>query len=754
MTENDTLNYNEISDKVVKIVQLFINYNYRNLDREDSENINFNDLIKIKKLEDILNLTETSFNDLIKIINSSYQEIDNASFIFSKNNFTLKLDKLYHSYQNEKKSKELKTFNRQLGLKIDAEEFLGQFKDFILGSDSTGYVDSHYFTKRSLKDGISFDYNKGFVHENTLDQDFDAIINITNIHNVEKQGENSTDNQQNHDYFVERDTEINDDTNSSSENKNNKVMFGTLDTGSLNQLNTQASGGLSQKQNNDFLTTLNYISSLYYLTGTFNGVDNDNISKTGFSVAFLLNTKNNENQNKEGIVPSLKKFSNKLADIVYNAEKLDITEEEYKIEAAKNEILNIINPIIIKTNSNTKEDLGKIIEKYIKNRNIDKNNEDDKNKEIIRKENLENELFGILDNLFIEEAANIYVDNNKQQNVDVKKEDFFKGFKDNIDKGRKYLQQATLNNSMIQQNKEGLCDDLFNNISSLIEVDNVNERFDQAKFDNSCEVLNKICDSVIDNGNINTDKNIKKEDITKEQLKDVSESVYYAERVRNQFDKNNAIKCNNDKATIAIKYPDDYSEEYKDFIEKTDNYIEATFSQEQIRLEDLNSVYNQEEIKEIYGPMDKESIVEKITIEGVTFIIPSDACDWIEINNLIGRERGILPGIIEYMQKIAFLRTGKLNKNLGNIVSVDNKKTINKTSAEEVTKILYKEKLSAIKGSFKGKFSPKDEELLKSAFGDKFVSKDLEYERQLSNDLQNLTSEIGKNNQNTINVSC
>ncbi len=480
---------------------------------------------------------------------------------------------------------------------------------------------------------------------------------------------------------------------------------------SLQQVDSEPNKSLVDKDNyyND---TLSYLSNLYYLTGIFNGdnKNNNETSKIGFPVAFLLNTRNDNDSNKEGIVPTLKKFSKNLADIV-------IGKDNNTVEIIKDEILNIISPIIIGPCDNSIEKyLEEIIERYIKGRKIDVENQDNNNKVIIRRENLENELFGLLDNLFLRKAANIYKSNNKGKT----EQNFYESFKNNVDKGRKYLQQITLNKSKISSESSKL---LFENISSLIKVSGENDKkFDNEKFNSSCSILNNIYNSV------NTENNIKddlKSDLKfndKQELNDISNGVYYAERIKNQFNEINNIAKYNDKATIGVKYPEDYSPEYIDLIKKTDNYIEAKFSQKTISESSFNStIWNQDKIKEVFGPETKD--IEEINIEGVIFVMPTDACDWIEINKLIGRERGILPGIIEYMQKISFLRTGKLNQSLNNVVSVDGEKTLeNETNNSKISKALYKKGLSAINGNYKGKFLPKDKELFKSVFKDKFKS--------------------------------
>ncbi len=402
--------------------------------------------------------------------------------------------------------------------------------------------------------------------------------------------------------------------------------------------------------------------------------DSEDNKKEGLIVAHLLNARGNGTDAVDGLIPTLNRLSNRFANNIEETINKDNNSEPIFISNLIYSYLD--NGNFNKKNSYNFDKLTTIIENYKNNFNKVK---DDKEKENILKENLKNEIGGFLDSEFI-----------KGINGKSKDNSFLKSFYTNLENGRSYLlTEAKENNNIfsIPVNKQSnyiLINEnvLDNNIKNTISTVNAND--------------------IKTNKEINGKNNVENKD-----FEAYREAIIHTERVRNQIinttikDSNNCIKVkdedikirinnkkdkyliedinfdkidpnniqNTNKSTVSKKYPEDFSEEYHEMIAKVDNYIDIkNFTQNRVNLSDNNSITEEQKtsLKDVYGIKDNNDIeIEVLNFDGVEVMIPSDMLDFVELNNGIGRDRGLLPAILEHMKKAAVIGGGdpsKINK--------------------------------------------------------------------------------------------
>ncbi len=424
--------------------------------------------------------------------------------------------------------------------------------------------------------------------------------------------------------------------NTESGKNSSRVKFGTLGGNTKNV----------PKMNNKEM--IQHLSNLYYLIGTSNQYNNENEVKTGLAVANMLNSTKGS---AYGVVPTLDYLSDNFAKQIKNSK----THEE----ALKNIIDDAeLNTVIDSKNiDKCKEELSTIISKYQEGvGNADR----DLKKKAIFEENLKNELYGYLDRVFINKANDVYVNNNPDKN-----NEFLENFYKNIDNGSGYLQQTTIENDVS-----------IPDLSKVTFIDG-----DQKINEQKLKDLQNGINGQIKNDNIEKDFKVEGFSGDKEELESAKKAVIHTERTKNQFNgvqrdesgkvtKVDGIKegVNNNQATIGLKYPEDYSKEYLDIIEKSNNNIDVEFEQKTKQLSELTQD-QQNNILKVYGLNSNENI-EVLKFNGVEVLIPSNMLDFVELNNGIGRNRGLLPAILEQMQKASVLNGGN-SEAIGSLISAE-----------------------------------------------------------------------------------
>lgn len=519
--------------------------------------------------------------------------------------------------------------------------------------------------------------------------------------------EDGPEKEQGLDEVMDRGVKINDESDPKEEQDEEiKTIGGLKDNPIISRLGmSENKGGNISNNVDDSLKTFSneematHLSNLYYLVGTANTLDGE--GKAGLAVAHMLNARQ-EISGVDGIVPTLNKLSYSIAE--------GITKGEMDIEGIKN---------LVGFDNIDEGRLNTIIIDY-KN-GINGKDKDEKIKEVFEKK-LKDELYGFLDLEFIEKANAISGD-----------EKFLENFYKNVDNGRGYVQQAAKSETIIQE---------LHNVPLI--SDNKIDKNELTK------IQAKINSALPGNDLIQNDSELNINfDGDRETLNKVREGMNHAERVKNQFNvertengeitkvdslkEENGKKWTNNKSTAGLKYPDDYSPEYVNTVEKSGNSINVNLKQEKKNFDDLTEE-QKNSLKALFGEENCKT-VEEITINGNTILMPTKYCDWVELNNGIGKDRGILPALLDQMEKAAILNGKEMNsKYLNDLMSVtvDNKKmTLNEAEkgreAEKAAKTLlqqwgpnpvikYDEKTP-----YGGQFSDEDLETVKRCCGAGFV---------------------------------
>ncbi len=502
--------------------------------------------------------------------------------------------------------------------------------------------------------------------------------------------------------------------------QNNKDNGGNLTSfGTNNGGGSSGSGGIPTELSDE--DKVKHLSNLYYLIGTANQYNKSEV-KTGLAVANMLNARSTGEKNTDGVVPTLNKLSENLAN------KIIGTINSGK-EVNINEIINLNGLVDDKK-------LQDIVNKYQNGITAAKG---DPEKIKIFKETLKNELYGCLDLEFINRADNVYKANNQG-----KDNEFLENFYKNVDNASSYLQQTTIKNNVSIPNTS--------KVQFVNEDKTINE-----------ESLNFIQENI--NGQIN-EEGVKKDYETKEfngdkqQFEATKEAVIHTERTKNQFSgverndkgeitKVEGIKSNltNDKATIGLKYPNDFSKEYMDTIEKSGNDVKAVFSQKSKKVSDLPENQKNDAIA-AYNLKEGDS-VEVLNFNGVEAAIPSSMLDFVELNNGIGRDRGILPAMLEQMKKAAVLNGGNMDKIRDLItVEIDGQRmtlteAVNKGKGKEAASILCNS-MGAVGNDGKtplGHFKEEDRKLINDLCG-KTIAMSVNTDKSRGRDGQGIPSKF------------
>ncbi len=448
---------------------------------------------------------------------------------------------------------------------------------------------------------------------------------------------------------------------------NNSVNFGTIPTSSS-----------ESKEITEPEMILN-LYSLYEAIGNrsydLKNKDSKNNKKEGLVVAHLLNARGNGTDTVDGLIPTLNKLSNRFANNI--EETINKNNNTESILTSSLICSYLDNGNFNKKNSSDFNKLTTIIENYKNNFNKVKGN---KEKENILKENLKNEIGGFLDSEFI-----------KGINSESKSKDnsFLKSFYTNLENGRNYLLAeakennnifsipATNNSNSLLIDENALADNIKNTIDSInansIET-NEDNKLEKEDLENYREAIihterarNQIINAALESNNCITIDND-----TIEQRKKNNETKYLIEDIDFNNIKPDNIK-NTNKSTVSKKYPEDFSEEYHEMVAKVDNYIDIKiFNQTRVKLSD-NSIKEQKDFLEsVYGIKDNNTEIEVLNFDGIEVMIPSNMLDFVELNKGIGRDRGLLPAILEHMKKAVVIGGGDPSK-INELITVEGK---------------------------------------------------------------------------------
>ncbi len=628
---------------------------------------------------DINTIKDQINNNITVKINENSQQILNLQSDFNKLkeeqiNQRLDIEKLRLNKADRSEIEELRESQRQLIklYKEQAEE---------LKKEKEARIKSEDKLNNKIEENKKTD--KVDVETNTESE------NLENLENALSDFENKEVKKQ---HFGTMSTQTDSIDNNGQKPKGQIASFGSSQKKVSNSGKKNSSTNTDDKLNDK--EKIEHLSNLYYLIGTSNEHEGATKEKTGVAVAYMLNARSVNGKGINGVVPTLNNLSENLANKI---EKGELNTEQ----------------IVELGNFSNKEDLEKIINDYNTRTSSPKTKKED------NKEKLKDELYGYLDHEFIVKANNKYKDNHK----DTKENQFLNNYYENCNDGRCYIQQVAVFNEKINTD-----------LKPFINQDDI---IDENKLEENHKKLDEVHDKIAiaegkENKPLTKDKEANVEFSSSEQMENAKESMDHAERVNNQFNiEENEVKDiakPNDKATLRVKYPDDYSQEYKDLIIKNDNYIDALFNQETKKLSELK---NKDAITGVFGQMDDNEEIEVLIINGVEICIPAKYCDWVEINKGIGRDRGILPGILEYMKETILLNGGDIKNinNISNIITVNTKENERMTLAEansknkgkEVMGILMNE-LGAVeyisgKQVSKGVFKENDLELIEECCG-------------------------------------